>query len=165
MCELCGQLSANYNNCDRCHRELPDNVKYYFPNKTPTSRAERDAKNEQLIMANQGKLTQARILAQQDFVSKEKFYGNKSQVVVQSGSGPALGNPTRKVAGRLSLKRKQTEPGMCVCVCVCACRCVSGRARVGGRKWLAGWQSEVHTVHALSIISDGLRGSYMVCMS
>lgn len=100
-------MSADYNTCDSCHRELPDNVKYYHPKGARTEKT--TTKTEQLIVANQDKLGQALLLAQQT-MDKNKFYGSKHQIVLQQ-SGAVMGNPVRKVAARASLKRKHTEPG------------------------------------------------------
>ena len=52
MCNNCGNMSADYNMCDACKKELPDSPKYYLP--------------EKVLRLEDG---------QKAFIGKQQFYG------------------------------------------------------------------------------------------
>ena len=46
MCMNCGGYSADYDNCDSCHKHIPENAKLFKPNASPVGSASKKMRSD-----------------------------------------------------------------------------------------------------------------------
>ena len=112
MCNHCGNLTSDYDECESCHRMLPDEPKYYCPRGQPAKISPKTTVVASTANTVVYTLTPVQTKVK-GLINKGKFYGTKTLQVVQKPAAkrPA---PVRKLTGRRKIMKKVSEPGkMC----------------------------------------------------